>query len=209
MLDSRVRPLLDPLLNAIATSLARAGLGANAITASGVVVALAAIVAIASQHSVVAFVLVLANRILDGVDGTVARRTGATDFGGYLDIVSDYVFYAGVPLGFALADPAANALPAAALLASFCLTASSFLAYAAIAEKRAMTSSDYGEKSFFYSTGLIEGTETVVILLVMTARPAWFANLAWITAALCVVTAAQRLLMARRAFDRRPPDPDT
>ncbi|MEO1576720.1 MAG: CDP-alcohol phosphatidyltransferase family protein [Pseudomonadota bacterium] len=205
MLDTRVRPLLDPLLNAIASTLARAGLGANAVTAGGALVAVAAVVAIAQAQWALAFALVLGNRILDGVDGALARRTGASDFGGYLDIVADYVFYAGVPLGFALADPAANALPAAALLASFCLTASSFLAFAAIAEKRAMQSTDYGEKSFFYSTGLIEGTETVLILLLMTARPSWFAMLAWITTFLCVVTAFQRLLMARHAFDRSPP----
>lgn len=200
MLDTRVRPLLDPLLNAMARGLARLGLGANAVTGLGVVVAVGAIVAIAGQHFVAGFMLVLTNRILDGVDGALARHVGASDLGGYLDIVADYVFYAGVPFGFALADPATNALPAAALLASFCLTASSFLAYAALAEKRGVSGDDYGDKSFFYSTGLIEGTETVLILLLMTARPGWFAALAWGTAALCVVTALQRVLMAHRVL---------
>ncbi len=200
MLDARIRPLLDPLLDAIAAGAQRLGLSANAVTVLGAVVALGAIAALALEQWIAAFGLVLANRILDGVDGCLARRRGASDFGGYLDIVADYIFYAGVPLGFAIAQPQVNALPAAALLASFCLTASSFLAYAAIAEKRGMSTTTHGKKSFFYSTGLIEGTETVVILLLMTARPGWFAPLAWTTAALCVVTAGQRLLLAQRTF---------
>ncbi|MEM6640586.1 MAG: CDP-alcohol phosphatidyltransferase family protein [Pseudomonadota bacterium] len=200
MLDTHVRPRLDPLLNAIAAGLSRAGLSANAVTVLGVIVAIGAIVAIATGAFALAFGLVLGNRILDGVDGSVARRTGASDFGGYLDIVADYVFYAGVPLGFAWFAPAQNGLPAAALLASFCLTASSFLAFAVIAEKRGLSTESHGKKSFFYSVGLIEGTETVLILLAMTALPAWFAEIAWTTAALCVVTAAQRLAMAHRTF---------
>ena len=200
MLDTRVRPLIDPLLNALGAGFARAGFSANAVTALGAVVAIVAIGAIAFGQFVAAFVLVLINRILDGVDGAVARRRGSSDFGGYLDSVADYVFYAGVPFGFALADPGRNALPAAALLASFCLTASSFLAYAAIAEKRGMDQTARGQKAFFYSTGLIEGTETVLVLLAMTAFPGAFPTLCWITAALCVITAVQRLATAARVF---------
>lgn len=200
MLDTRVRPLINPLLDAMGRALARAGLSPDAVTLLGVAVALGAVTAIALHYYALGCALVIVNRILDGVDGSVARLVGGSDFGGYLDIVADYVFYAGVPFAFALADPAANALPAAALLASFILTASSFLAYAILAEKHGHKTEAHGKKSFFYSTGLIEGTETVVVLIAVTAFPEWFVPIAWGTAALCIVTALQRLLMARRDF---------
>jgi phosphatidylglycerophosphate synthase len=144
--------------------------------------------------------LILFNRLLDGLDGAVARATAATDRGGYLDVVVDYVFYAGVPLAFALAEPSRNALPAAALLAGFCLTCSSFLGFAAIAARRGLETGAHGRKSFFYSTGLVEGTETILFFLLMAAVPERFALLAWIFAGLCALTAIQRAILAMKTF---------
>ena len=200
MLDTRVRPLIDPPLNAAAQFLARRGVTANTVTLVGLVVGLLAAAAIALQWFALGFVLIIANRITDGLDGAVARTTAATDQGGYLDIVVDYVFYASIPLAFALANPVSNALPAAALLAAFCLTCSSFLAFAAIAAKRNIETAAHGRKSFFYSTGIIEGTETIVFFLLVTAVPAWFPLLAWCFGGLCVLTAVQRSALAMKIF---------
>ena len=200
MLDTVIRPLIDPPLNAAGLWLHRIGFGANAVTIAGIGAALLAALAIATGHFALGFMMIVANRLIDGLDGAVARASAATDFGGYFDIVADYVFYASVPLAFAVADPQANALPAAALLGAFCLTCSSFLAFAVIAGKRGLETRAHGAKSFFYSTGLVEGTETVVFLLVMAAVPEWFAPLAWLFAALCVLTAVQRTVFARKVF---------
>ena len=87
----------------------------------------------------IALLLILLNRVADGVDGAIARRLGSTDLGGYLDILCDFIFYAAVPLGFALARPE-NGAAAAFLIFSFVGTGSSFLAYAAIAAKRGLES---------------------------------------------------------------------
>ena len=170
------------------------------MTIAGLLIGLLAAVAIAMHYFVAAFALIIANRIADGVDGAVARAGTPTDRGGYLDIVVDYVFYGSVPLAFAIADPAQNALPAAALLAGFCLTCASFLTFATIAAKRGLETEAHGRKSFFYSTGLVEGTETIAFFLLMTALPAWFPTLAWIFAALCVLTAIQRSALAMKLF---------
>lgn len=75
------------------------------------------------------------NRLLDGLDGALARRRGLTDAGGFLDISLDFLFYALVPFGFILADPAHNALAGGWLLFAFIGTGSSFLAFAALATK--------------------------------------------------------------------------
>ncbi len=200
MLDTVMRPLIDRPLNSAGRSLARLGVTANTVTIAGLVIGLLAAVAIATQYFVAAFALIVANRIADGLDGAVARTSAPTDRGGYLDIVVDYVFYGSVPLAFAIADPAQNALPAAALLAGFCLTCASFLTFATIAAKRGLETEAHGRKSFFYSTGLVEGTETIAFFLLMAALPAWFPTLAWIFAALCVLTAIQRSALAMKLF---------
>ncbi|MEP7244244.1 MAG: CDP-alcohol phosphatidyltransferase family protein [Gammaproteobacteria bacterium] len=200
MLDARLQPLIGIPLNWTGRWLARAGVSANTVTLCGTVVALGCVLAIARQDYVLGLALIALCRVLDGVDGAVARASHRTDLGGYLDIVSDYVFYAGVPLGFAIAVPVANALPAAALLASFLLTTSSFLAYATLAAKRGMTADPAREKSFFYSKGLMEGTETIAFFVAMALWPAHFATLAWVCAGLCVLTAIQRSATAFRHF---------
>jgi phosphatidylglycerophosphate synthase len=200
MLDSLLRPLIDRPLNAAGHLLAQRGASANAVTITGLGAGLLAAAAIALQFYALAFALIILNRIIDGLDGAVARATAPTDAGGYLDIVVDYVFYGSVPLAFALADPAANALPAAALLASFCLTCASFLAFAIIAAKRDIETMAHGRKLFFYSTGIVEGTETIAFFLVMAALPGAFPLLAWIFSALCVLTAIQRSAFALKLF---------
>ena len=207
MLDSPMRRLIDPPLNAAGRALARAGIGANAVTLLGLALALGTAVAIATGQLKWALVLLAANRIVDGLDGAVARATRLTDTGGYLDSVCDYVFYAAVPLAFAWQLPASNALPAAALLASFLLTAASFLGFATLAAKRGLSSQTQGRKSFYYSRGLIEGTETIAAFAAMLLWPAWFAPIAWTLAALCLLTALLRTVAALRAFRDDGPGP--
>lgn len=200
MLDSFFRPLIDPPLQRAGRLLARTGLSADTVTLLGLAAGLAAAVAIAGSRFGVALALVGVSRVLDGLDGAVARVRGATDRGGYLDIVCDFAFYASVPLAFAWLDPARNALPAAALLAAFTLTCASFLAYATLAAKRGMETRAQGEKSFFYSFGLMEGSETIAFFVAMMLWPARFATLAWVFAGLCLITVLQRSMLARVSF---------
>jgi phosphatidylglycerophosphate synthase len=197
MLDAALRPLIDPPLDRAGRALASRGLPANAVTLAGFVLGLATLPALAAGLYAVALLLILANRLLDGVDGAVARAAGATDLGGFLDIVCDFVFYAAVPFGFALADPA-NALAAAFLVFSFMGTGSSFLAYAVVAAKRRVSVAP--SKTFFYLGGLTEGTETIICFVLMCLFPAAFPTIAWIFGALCWITTATRMVAAYRAF---------
>jgi phosphatidylglycerophosphate synthase len=199
MFDAKLRPIIDPPLNAVGRQLAAWGIGANAVTLTGMVLGLCAGAALAQGLFILALALIVANRLLDGLDGAVARASRLTDFGGYLDIVSDFVFYASVPLGFALAAQG-NALPAAVLLASFTLTGISFLAYAALAAKRGIETAAHGRKSFFYNSGLAEGAETIAVFVAMCLWPNWFAVIAYGYAALCVLTVIQRSLAVRAAL---------
>jgi phosphatidylglycerophosphate synthase len=197
MLDSALRPLIDPPMNAAGRALARAGVGANAASLIGLGIGMAGAVAIAWQAYGVGLACILLNRLIDGLDGGIARARGLTDFGGYLDIFADFVFYASVPAAFAIADPV-NQLPAAILLASFVVAGTSFLAWAVFAAKRGLTTRSQGEKSFYYMAGLAEGTETIAVFVVCSLRPDWFPPVAYGYAAVCVVTGFARLALAYR-----------
>ncbi len=199
MLDARLRPLINLPLNAAGRWLARYKVEANAVSLGGVLVGVAAAAAIANGAFLAGLLLILCNRLLDGLDGAVARATRLTDFGGYLDIVGDFVFYVAIPVGFAFASPA-NQIPALLLVASFALTGASFLAFAALAAKRGLESAAHGPKSFFYNTGIAEGAETILVFVLMTLLPAHFATVAIVYTLLCLLTVLQRTYAAWNEF---------
>lgn len=200
MLDGVMRRLLDPAANRIGARLAAAGVGADALTFAGLALGIASAAAIVASLDMLALVLLMSNRLCDGLDGAVARVRGVTDRGGYLDITFDFIVYGAIPLAFALRDPAAFALPSAVLLAAFYANGSSFLAFSAIAAKRRMASGTRGVKALHYTTGLMEGTETILFLAAFILLPAWYPQLAILFAALCLLTCVARLLLGWRVF---------
>ncbi|WP_422345763.1 CDP-alcohol phosphatidyltransferase family protein [Parasphingorhabdus sp.] len=199
MFDAKIRPLIDPPLNAVGRGLARIGFTANSITLLGLGFGLGGAYAVSQEHYGWALALVVLGRILDGLDGAVARATQKTAFGGYLDIVCDFIFYVSIPLAFGIANPA-NLLPALMLVTAFTITGISFLAFAVTAGEQGAETTAHGEKSFFYSTGIAEGGETIAFFLIMCLLPMHFATLAYIFAGLCVVTVLQRTVLAWLSF---------
>lgn len=205
MLDKHIVPLLKPPLRRLACVLATREWSADRVTVVGFLLGVCCIIALALGQTVLALVFLLLNRLADGVDGELARLKKPTDAGGFLDICLDFIFYALFPLGFAIADPAINALPAAALIASFVGTGASFLAFSSMANKHDIAHPEFGYKGLYYLDGLAEGTETVVFFVVMCLLPSYFALLAWVFAAVCLVTAVNRIvfgyLTLRNAVD--------
>ncbi len=201
MFDAAIRPLIDPPLARLADRFIAAGFSANAVTLIGFAVGMLAVPALAAGWYLIALLLILLNRLADGIDGAIARRQGATDLGGYLDILCDFIFYAAVPLGFALARPE-NGAAAAFLIFSFVGTGSSFLAYAVIASKRGLESARHGPKSIFYLGGLTEGTETILCFVAMCLFPVSFPALAYLFGVLCWITTAYRAATTWRLLTR-------
>ena len=195
MFDAALRPYLDRVVDPVGHWFAARGISASMVTVVGFFLGRAAVLAVVMGMMLAAFVLILLNRLCDGLDGAIARATATTDFGGFLDIVFDFIFYAMIPFGFALYDPA-NALAACFLIVSFFGTAVSFLAFAVMAQKRGLSSRDRGVKSLYYLGGLTEGGETIILLLAMTVTPQWFVYYAYVFGALCWVTAASRIFEA-------------
>ncbi|HLF20952.1 MAG TPA: CDP-alcohol phosphatidyltransferase family protein [Aestuariivirga sp.] len=200
MIDRYALAILKPAAEHAARRLAARGLSADQVSLAGFAIGLLAALTIALGFPAPAIVPLLLNRALDGIDGAMARLSQATDRGAFIDIGLDFLFYAAIPLGFAFADPGANALAAAVLLAAFVGTGTSFLAYAVIAEKRGLKSEAYPTKSFYYLGGLTEGAETIVAFLAMCWWPQYFSGIAYVYAAMCTVTTVTRLLAGWQAF---------
>jgi phosphatidylglycerophosphate synthase len=201
MLDARLRRIIDPPLDSLGRRLARLGVTANSVTWTGFLVGTGAWALLALESYTGALALILLNRLADGLDGAVARHARLTDLGGYLDIVLDFLFYSGVVFFFAVGRPE-QALPAAFLIFSFVGTGASFLAFAAVAAKRGITTAARGEKSIYYLGGLTEGTETIALFVAICLLPDLFPWFAWIFGALCWLTTAVRIYMAVETFKR-------
>jgi len=192
MFDTALRPVIDRILDPLGRFLMRRNVTATNVTIIGFGFGLGAAIAVVFGAFWIAAMLIVINRICDGLDGAIARQAGLTDFGGYLDIVLDFIFYSSVPLGFAFYD-AANAQAAAFLIFSFIGTGVSFLAYAILAEKRGISTDIRGQKSFYYLGGLTEGAETIIFLIAICIWPSWFFHLACGFALLCWITTVTRI----------------
>jgi phosphatidylglycerophosphate synthase len=192
MLDRAARRLVDPVLDQLAAIAEKQRVTANQITVAGFVCGLAAMAAIAVQSYGLGLLLLLANRLADGVDGALARRIGATDLGGYLDIVLDFIIYSGAAFAFALAQHD-NALAASFLIFSFMGTGSSFLAFAIFAAKRKLEGDAATNKSFYYLGGITEGTETILLFVIILLFPGWFPVAAYVYGTLCWLTTVGRI----------------
>ena len=200
MFDAAIRRHIDPPLAAAATLAVGWGVSANAATTLGFALGMGAAALVAAQFYWVALGVLLLSRFFDGLDGAIARQTRLSDVGGYLDITLDFIVYASVVFGFALADPPRNALAAAFLTTSFMGPAATFLAYAIFAAKHGITTEIRGAKSLYYLGGLTEGFETIFTLSLMCVLPDWFAVIAVVYAIMCWITAGTRIAAAVATF---------
>ena len=201
MLDRYSLKILKPLLGKLAAFLRAKGISADQITIISFGVGLLGVIFIARHYYIMGGLLILLNRLGDGIDGTLARLDGTTDRGAFLDICLDFLLYSAVVLGFALADPAGNSLAAAFLIFSFVGTGSSFLAYAIMAERRSLADQRLPDKGFYYLGGLAEGTETIIFFMVICVFPSLFPILAWIFGSICLLSTAARIVYGYKTLD--------
>ncbi len=195
MLDYRINTIIHPIMNSLANYVPRQ-ISANTITLANFTFGIMVVPLLWLKLFSAAMIVILFNRFFDGLDGAVARKLGPTNLGGYLDITCDFIFYSVVIMGFALADPRNNGLAAAFLIFSFIGTSSSFLAFAAAAEKKGISTNAYGIKGFYYLGGLTEGTETILFLVIICIYPANFPVLAVVFGIICWITVIGRFSSA-------------
>ena len=199
MLDTTLRPIKDRALGAPASTLAP-HVTPDVVTGLALVATFAA-AGLAWQGSYApALALWIVGRVLDGLDGAIARlRDDADDFGGYLDIVADTLGYAAIPLGISLGlETRAVWVAAAFLLAAFYVNTISWSYLAALRERRGAGAAARGEHtSITMPPAVIEGTVTMVFFALFLLLPTKAAVFFWVMAALVIVNVGQRLWSAR------------
>ena len=193
MLDRYAIKIIRRPINTTAKLVYKTGIKADQVTLFGFILGLMSFPALALQEYNIALMFIILNRVLDAIDGAVARIQGITDSGGFLDITLDFLFYSLVPFGFVVADPNANAVAGAFLIFAFIGTGSSFLAFAIMASKQNIENPIYKHKSLYYMGGLTEGTETILCFILLCLFPASFTTIAYIFATLCWITTVSRI----------------
>lgn len=201
MIDAQILPIQHRILAPIAKLFLKRGVSADQVTLAGFGIGVLAAIVIAFGFYKLGLILILLNRIADGLDGVLARQSSSTDRGAYLDIALDFAFYALIPLAFALSHPSQNALAATILITSFIGTGSSFLAYAVIAAKRGEEHLSFPSKGIYYLGGLTEGFETILCFILMCLFPTYFPAFALVFAGLCFITTIMRWRLAWHSFN--------
>ncbi|MEP6631566.1 MAG: CDP-alcohol phosphatidyltransferase family protein [Lapillicoccus sp.] len=201
MFDARARRLLAPALEATGSRLAGAGIPPLALTGLGWAAGMGACVAVAQRAWTLGLVLWLVNRLLDGLDGPVARSRGASDLGGFLDVVADFSVYAGFVVGVAVAVPEAR-LACVVLLSAYYVSGTAFLALSSLVERRGGGVGD--GRSLRFVGGLAEGTETIVVYALICLVPTWTLGIVWVFTAMVAVTAVQRVVVGVRTLSTAP-----
>ena len=194
MLDKWALAWTKPALEKTADIVDKTGVTANQVSIIGFLVGILVVPALWVNMYLLALAIIIANRALDGLDGTLARLGTPTEAGWFVDIPLDFIFYSAVIWGFALSNPEQNALAAATLIFAFIGTGSSFLAFAVMAARRNIKSVRYPQKGLYYLEGLTEGTETIIFLVLFCLLPDYFPILAYVFAALCWLTTLIRIV---------------
>jgi len=197
MIDRYLRTPKDILLRSIAQPVAK--LNPTVVTGVALLVGIAAAVSLAQGQYWLGLALWIVNRVLDGLDGTIARLTEQqTDLGGYLDILGDMVVYAIIPIALVIAAPSQGLwIALAALLAAFYINGGSWMFLSSILEKRNRGAKALKEQTTVtMPTGLIEGAETIAFFCAFIIFPQ---ALFWLFIAMTVLvtyTMLQRIVWA-------------
>lgn len=215
MLDARMRTLLGPGLDRAAAALDRSWVTPDRLTLLGLAAGLASAGTAAAQLWGWSLGLWLLSRLLDGLDGPLARRRAASGgeagdensaAGGFLDITADFLVYGATVLGVAVGvtrGEGATWEPFAAVLLAYYVNGTAFLAYSSAAERSGHRLDD--GRSFSFLTGLAEGTETVVVHSLWLLLPAHAELVATVWAVVVGLSAAQRIVTGHRLLRSPPP----
>ena len=203
MFDRRIQKFTQKPLVLIAKIIIKL-IKPNHMTILGFILGLLMCVLVFFQFYLTALILLVLNRLCDGLDGTMARLTIPTPLGGYLDIVFDFTIYSGFVLAFGLSNSNYTII-SMVLLFLYIGTGTTFLARAAIQTQldKIPESSDSKKelpKSFYYSSGLIEGTETTIFMILCLLLPNFYIFISIIFGILCLITFVSRIVVCYKEF---------
>lgn len=192
MFDSAIRQKIDPTLNKLAVKLGDIGIGPNQITLYGFVVGIVGCIAIGLQNYQFGLFLLLLNRLADGLDGAVARfqtekGEKKSPFGAYLDIILDMILFGTFVLFFVLGQPHQASAGVFLMFSFIGLFATSLGSY------MVTTDGDNTNRSFLHPTRLIEGTEIIIFMILVSLYPIAFSAISVLFGTLCWITSIARI----------------
>ena len=197
MFDDRFRRFLAPLLTGPAQRLGKIGVTANHLTIFGFLLGTGGAVGVALHRPWLGMGLWLGSRVLDGLDGVVARvSAAATPFGGFLDLTLDMAAYSLMAVAFALVHPGYQLVWLLVLVGYvLCITTAAVLAATLERQQVVLPGID---RSIQLTPGFAEAGETTTFYLLVTVFPGWVGPLATGWVVVLLATAVQRTLLARR-----------
>lgn len=197
MLDHATREFKERALRPIA--IFSSGIDPTTITTIALIFGVLAAFTAAIGWYPVAFGLWVINRILDGLDGTIARLNDKqSDMGGYVDILFDYVVYALIPLGIVYSQPTEFGwLALSILFVVYYVNTASWMYLSSILEKRMAGAKLRGEKtSVTMPGGLVGGTETIIVYTLFLLFPMLHPYFFLVFAGMIFITIVQRFVWA-------------
>ena len=196
MLNLRVRPAVNRVVDPVAGALLRAGISPDVVTAVGTAGAVTGALLLFSRGAfLVGTVVVVLSVLTDLLDGAMARRRGTPSvFGAWLDSTCDRIADAAIFSGLALWFAGGGDDRLLLGLSLFCLVSGGIVSYAKARAEGLGLRCD---------VGLAERAERLILVLAGTALAGFGVDVAlpvllWVLAAASAVTVVQRLLEVRR-----------
>lgn len=200
MFDVYLRRVKDDIMNLMLIPLLemlnRMKITANHITVLSLFFGLLCSYCIYVHYSSLAVLLWIVNRILDGVDGFYARRFDQqSDFGGYLDILVDFIIYLSIPFSSVFTVDCSDTSSLGRILCFYYISMNinvvSLFYLSSISKKE-----ENELTTISMPRGLIEGGETIIIYTLMIALKSYLGFILAVSAILYIMTAVSRFIWA-------------
>jgi len=195
MLDGRFRAPVDRVVRPLGTLLNKTRLSPDQLTAMGLVLGIAAAVAVASGRLLLGVALVALAGLPDLLDGALAQASGTSSergafFDSTVDRVTDAFLFGGIAWYFARTESALLVmLP---------------FAVASVAQLISYQRAKAESLGLDAKGGLMERAERVVLLCIGLAVPVVLIPVLWIMLVLSSVTAVQRFVKVWRQAEVAP-----
>jgi phosphatidylglycerophosphate synthase len=194
MIDTLLRPHLLPVIDTMAAKVAQSGFSANQLTLIAFAFGIAGCFAVGMQAYPLGLLLLLLNRFLDALAGSIARKSGVTDFGTILDLLCDYLIFAGFAFLFSL-SAMETMMASTFLIFSFLAMGMAYFAHAWILARKNIADMPRG--------GIVQNGEMIVFIALACLMPAYYAAFAAVFALLCWVTAILRFRTAAKTSKKQ------
>jgi phosphatidylserine synthase len=203
--DSSIRRNIDGTLERISKTIDFPFVTPDRLTGVGFALGLGGSIAAWNHQWAGALILWLVSRLVDGLDGSLARRriksanTPLSFVGGYLDIMADFAIYSLFVAG--VAHGAGGSLaPFLWVLLAYYLNGTAFLAFSSIGERAGIRLDD--GRSLLFMFGLAEGAETIAVHSLWCIFPGAAGRIAEFWAGVVLISATLRILQGYKILRR-------